>query len=262
MAANVLLLGYACQVGAVPVSVDALERAIRLNGVAVDANLKALTLGRLAAHAPDRIAGKLDGADVSPASLDEMTAFLTDYQNAAYAARLTDLAETVARAERDNAPGLTGLAYEVARLHADPAFRQNIARRFAGDVTVRYHLAPPFLDRGQKPRKRAFGPWMATAFQVLRRFKGLRGTALDPFGRSAERRTERRLIADYDRTIRAMLPSLSHDNHALAKEIAEVPQSVRGYGHVKEKAVAAYEARLAELLAQYRNPASAADAAE
>ena len=185
MAANVFLLGYAFQLGKVPVSADAVERAVRLNGVAVDLNLNAFRLGRIAANDPQHIDDQLGTSATvqTPATLEDMTAFLTDYQDAAYAAKLTTLVDTVATTERDKSPGLTGLAdtvaraffkllaykdeYEVARLHADPAFKDRVTRQFSGDYSIRYHLAPPILDRsesGRASRKRDFGPWFETVF--------------------------------------------------------------------------------------------------
>ncbi len=283
MASNVFLLGYAFQLGKVPVSADAIERAIRLNGVAVDLNLNAFRLGRRAVQDPQHIDEQLSAESPSrpPATLAEMTEFLTGYQDAAYAARLPALMDTVSKAEQDKAPGRSGLAdavarayfklltykdeYEVARLHADPAFKDRLARQFSGDYTVRYHLAPPFLNRSGSdglPRKRDYGPWMETLFSALAKMKGLRRGPLDPFGRTEERRAERQLITEYERLVGDLLSGLTHDNHALAVEIAELPLAIRGFGHVKDKAVAGYRQRLDELAVQYRAPSAKADAAE
>jgi indolepyruvate ferredoxin oxidoreductase len=147
--------------------------------------------------------------------------------------------------------------YEVARLYTSGDFQQRIRDTFAGDVRVRLNLAPPLLakrDADGHLVKREFGAWIFPVFRVLKRLKFLRGTALDPFGHTAERRMERQLVADYAATIEALLPALALANHALAVEIARVPEHIRGYGHVKEAHLVKAKAREAELLAQWRNP--------
>ncbi|HWG79354.1 MAG TPA: DUF6537 domain-containing protein, partial [Stellaceae bacterium] len=156
--------------------------------------------------------------------------------------------------------------YEVARLYTDGTFRRNLAQQFEGDYTLEFHLAPPLMA-GRDPRtgelqKRAYGPWMLRAFRILARFRRLRGTALDIFGRTAERRMERRLIAEYEAVIRELAAALGPDNHALAVEIARLPQQMRGFGHIKERNVRKAKEREAALLAAFRSPAPAATAAE
>ncbi|HKQ94548.1 MAG TPA: DUF6537 domain-containing protein, partial [Aestuariivirgaceae bacterium] len=157
--------------------------------------------------------------------------------------------------------------YEVARLYAESDFLGAVGKRFKGGRLV-FHLAPPLLARRDpatgEPRKMTFGPWMMKAFRVLARLRFLRGTVFDVFGYSQERRRERRLVADYRETIESLIPTLSAANHALAVEIASIPEHIRGYGHVKERHLAAAEARLAELIGRYRGgePAPAAIAAE
>ena len=292
IATNLFLVGLAYQKGLVPVSHDAIERAIELNGVAVEANVRALRWGRLCAI--DRDAVEAAAAEAAPAaaeaplsaSLDEIvarrTADLTAYQDAAYARRYGALVERVRDAEAAKAGGMTGLAeavaryyykllaykdeYEVARLYTGDAFRRQIAEQFEGDVTLRFHLAPPLIaardpDSGHL-KKSAYGPWMMAAFGVLARFKGLRGGALDPFGYTAERRVERRLITEYEAVIEALIAGLDHDNHALAVEIATIPEHIRGYGHVKDAHLATAKAREADLLAAFHKPSPQADAAE
>jgi indolepyruvate ferredoxin oxidoreductase len=111
------------------------------------------------------------------------------------------------------------------------------------------------------PRKRAFGPWMMSAFKVLAALKGLRGTAFDVFGRTEERRTERRLVADYERTVDELLAKLDRDNHATAVAIASIPEEIRGFGHVKAASLKQVNAKEAELLAAFRSPMSSARAA-
>ncbi len=292
IATNLFLVGLAYQKGLVPVSHEAIERAIELNGVAVEANLRALRWGRLCAI--DRDAVEAAAAEAAPASaeapmsasLDEIvarrTADLTGYQNAAYAGRYSGLVERVREAETASAGGMTGLAeavaryyhkllaykdeYEVARLYTGDAFRRQIAEQFEGDFKLRFHLAPPLIaardpDSGHL-KKSAYGPWMMAAFRVLARFKGLRGSAFDPFGYAPDRRTERRLIVEYEAVVEALIAGLDHDNHALAVEIATIPEHIRGYGHVKAAHLATAKAREADLLAAFRKPSPHADAAE
>jgi indolepyruvate ferredoxin oxidoreductase len=155
--------------------------------------------------------------------------------------------------------------YEVARLYSDGAFLKKLQRQFDGDFTLEYHLAPPLLARRDpttgEPKKRAFGPWMGKMFKLLTRLRPLRGTALDIFGYTAERRMERRLIADYEALLHELAASLTPDNHALAVEIASLPAKIRGFGHVKAKNVETAKACEAELLALLRRKESPASAA-
>ncbi|GIK98753.1 MAG: indolepyruvate ferredoxin oxidoreductase [Alphaproteobacteria bacterium] len=292
IATNPFMLGYAYQKGLVPVSADALERAIELNGVAVEANKRAFLWGRRAAHDLSSVEAAVRRAAPEPAShdiardLDEIVArrsvYLTAYQDAAYADRYRALVERVRRAEAEQAKGRTGLAeavarsyfkllaykdeYEVARLYTDGEFRRRLEEQFEGDYRIEFNLAPPLLAQRDPAtghlRKRSFGPWMMSAFRLLARLKGLRGTAFDPFGRTAERRTERRLIGEYEALVEELIAGLDGDNHALAVEIAAIPQSVRGFGHVKEASIAAAKAREAELVAAFRRPREQVTAAE
>jgi len=277
IATNMFMLGYAYQKGWIPVSGAALERAIELNGVAVEFNRKSFLWGRRAAVDPERVRRLATPADVIPLeqrfsrNLDELVErrvkFLTAYQDEKYAAKykaLVDrvrsrdekLAEVVARyyakllAYKDE--------YEVARLHADPAFRRKIAAMFEGDYRVAYHLSPPLLARidpaSGEPRKMRFGPWMLPVFRALASLRGLRGSALDVFGYTAERRMERALIAEYEQTVASLLDSLSPANHAVALQIAALPEEIRGFGHIKTKSVEAARAKREALLAEFRNP--------
>jgi indolepyruvate ferredoxin oxidoreductase len=155
--------------------------------------------------------------------------------------------------------------YEVARLYADPAFRSKIEGMFEGPYTLKFHLAPPIFNkpdpRTGEASKSAFGPWMMTAFRVLAKLKRLRGTPLDPFGRTEERRTERRLIADYEATVDELIERLDRGNRAAAVEIAALPDRIRGFGHVKRRHLAEAKRREAELLAAFRASRTAAKAA-
>jgi indolepyruvate ferredoxin oxidoreductase len=289
---NLFMLGYAYQKGLVPVSAAALERAIELNATAIESNKQAFLWGRRAAHDRRTVETAVAAANPPPPShqlattLDEMVArrveFLTGYQNEAYAARYKALVERVISAEQERAPGLHGFAeavaryyfkllaykdeYEVARLYTDGSFKKQISAQFEGDYRLEFNLAPPLWAEKDPASghltKRRYGPWMLTAFRLLAKFKGLRGTALDIFGYAAERKLERQLIADYERTICDLLGTLNHDNHALAIEIASIPEQIRGYGHVKQAHLDRAKAREAELLAVWRAPAAPRQAAE
>ncbi len=290
IATNMFMLGFAYQKGLLPVSAEAIERAIELNAVAVDGNKQAFAWGRRAAIDPAAVEKMVSPADsdagARPRTLDEIVAHrvahLAAYQNEAYARRYEDLVRRVEAEESAKAKGRTGLAeavaryfyklmaykdeYEVARLYADPAFQRQLREAFDGDFKLKFHLAPPLfserdLETGEL-RKKTYGSWVFTAFKVLARMKGLRGTPFDIFGYSAERKHERALIDAYEATIAELLERLDGESHALAVEIAEIPEHIRGYGHVKERHLAEAKAREAELLAALRRPAAPRSAAE
>jgi indolepyruvate ferredoxin oxidoreductase len=272
---NVFLLGFAWQRGLVPLAGAALLRAIEINGVAVERNKQAFQWGRLAAH--DRAAleramreGQVLREDEAIAQdlatiVAKRVAFLTEYQDAAYAGRY---AAVVSAAQAGGEAFATAVArnlfklmaykdeYEVARLYTDGAFERQVAESFEGDYRIRYHFAPPLLARVDpkigEPRKRSFGPWMRPILNVLKRFKRLRGTPLDIFGYTAERRTERRLVSEYVDTVQALLAGLTDANRAIALEIAALPETIRGFGHVKHKNLEAAQARRAELLKAFQ----------
>ncbi len=283
---NLFMVGYALQLGWLPLGRASLERAIELNGAAVALNRRALALGRLAAADPPRFAALLAGLATAPAAaagtpLEIRERFLAGYQNAAYAARYRALVERVAAAEARLAPGRGELVaavtryyfkllaykdeYEVARLHAGAEFGQLLAATFAGRFRLRFHLAPPGLARRDpasgEPRKTSVGGWLLPVFGVLARLRFLRGTPFDPFGYQAERRLERRLIADYERLVDELLAGLSPAQHALAVELASLPEQIRGYGHVKARHLATVEKRQAELLGRFRAPQADPEAA-
>jgi indolepyruvate ferredoxin oxidoreductase len=293
IAANPFLLGYAFQQGLVPLSEAAIERAIELNAVAVELNRSAFRWGRRAAVDPDLVMARALPPAAIPEShhisetLDEIVArraaFLTDYQNAAYAQRYAARLARVCAAESACVPGSEALAeavaralfklmaykdeYEVARLYAESDFRQRVANAFEGSYRLRFHLAPPILGMRDPAtghlKKRDFGPWMFAVFRLLARLKGLRGTPFDIFGKSPERRMERRLIGEYESLIEEILAGLTPANHALAVELARLPLDISGFGHVKEANLARAKAREKELLARFRSPsAPAAVAAE
>ncbi|MET4574384.1 indolepyruvate ferredoxin oxidoreductase [Stenotrophomonas rhizophila] len=337
IASNLFILGYAWQQGLVPISFEALMRAVELNGAAVAMNQQAFAWGRLAAVDPqavqqaaglvrnghtdaERTPGPLHdlppgewegnewGATAAPRetgderelrglpghgggsdvaflpldderlsrSLDELVErrvrFLTEYQDAAYAARYRALVDRVRTAEWGKA-GSTALTetvaryyfklmaykdeYEVARLYTSGEFQRRLQQQFEGDFQVHFHLAPPlFAKKDEQGRlvKQEYGPWMLKAFGLLAKLKFLRGGTFDIFGRTEERRGERQLIADYEQTVALLLEGLSDDRVALAVEIASIPEHIRGYGHVKEAHLHKAKAREAVLLAQWRNP--------
>jgi indolepyruvate ferredoxin oxidoreductase len=289
IATNLFMVGFAYQRGRLPVSEAAILRAIELNGTSVEANRQSFRWGRLAAAHPAEAVKAAVARDLPPTrrlsqSLDEMIArrveFLTEYQDAAYARRYADLVARVRDAEGRAVPGSTALAeavaryyfkvlatkdeYEVARLFTQTDFRERVAAQFEGDYTLKFHMAPPLSNAPDpttgKARKAEFGPWMMSAMRILARFRRLRGTALDPFGRTAERRRDRALIGEYEASIDAILGGLAPYNHAVAVELASVPELIRGYGHVRDAHVAKAKEREAALLAKFREARPPADA--
>jgi len=276
---NPLLLGYAWQQGQVPVSRAALLRAMELNGVQIDNNKAAFEWGRRCAHDYAAVSALFKTAQViefvKKPSLDEMIVkrveFLTGYQDADYAAQYRSYVAKVRAAEADASAGSTKLTeavarylfklmaykdeYEVARLHTDPAFVAKIDAMFEGDFKLVHHLAPPLTaKRNAKGEliKRPFGPWMRTAFGVLTKMKGLRGTPLDVFGYSGERRTERKLIDEYKASIDELARGLKAERLPLAVEIARIPEEIRGYGHVKARHLAAARTKWQGLMQRWR----------
>jgi indolepyruvate ferredoxin oxidoreductase len=281
LGANILLLGYAWQQGLIPVGLAALERAIELNGVAVEMNKGAFALGRLAAGDPqalDRLA--LSAQEVKPPRLDTLEAmlahrkaFLAGYQSARYAHRYEALVRKVEDRERslfgrETAPALAYAVarnyakllaykdeYEVARLYTDGQFAQSLKAQFDGDYKVAFHMAPPLVARpgkdGAPPRKITLGQWLWPAMRLLASLRAVRGTWLDPFGRTGERRMERRLARDYAATLERMLPELTPQKRDLAVAIANVPDGIRGFGHIKLANATIAKAREQELLTRY-----------
>jgi indolepyruvate ferredoxin oxidoreductase len=290
--ANMILAGFAWAKGMVPVTLEALQEAIRLNGAGVQENLRAIDIGRIAALAPQRLAAPTP-VRAAPAewTLDALIAHrsehLAGYQDGAYAQRYRTVMDHVRAAEaaaglgeafsRQVAVNLAKLMaykdeYEVARLYTDGTWRKALNDTFGGKFKVRYHLAPPLIAPRDKAtghlRKMAFGAWMGPAFKVLARLKGLRGTRFDMFGRTAERRMERRLRNDYEADMIRLACELAPETHDIAVKLAALPDGLRGFGHVKEAAfdkLAADAGRLwrAYQLARLAGPATAtAQAAE
>jgi indolepyruvate ferredoxin oxidoreductase len=275
MLANIVMLGHAWQRGRLPLSEASLLRAIELNGVAVEKNRAAFALGRRTAaeETGDRRPRQQAIVWARPQSLDASIArhgaFLTAYQHSRYAARYRDFVERVRVAERaacgkdaitravaENLFRLMAYKdeYEVARLHVDPEFRRTLDGTFEGAYTLRFHLAPPMLPirrRGAIAKKRTFGPWFIVVLRMLAACRAVRGTWIDPFGHTAERKSERRLIDEYMAGIERALVKLDSERYDIVLELARLPEQIRGYGHVKaahmRQAWQAWNALLARL---------------
>jgi indolepyruvate ferredoxin oxidoreductase len=292
MTSNLLLLGFAWQKGLLPLGKEALEQAITLNGVAVDTNLQAFLWGRRLAEQPDKVQG-LAGLDEPTAAekkaeaetLEDIVSYraseLRKYQSRAYARRYQALVEKVKTVEQRL--GVTEMAltknvarnyhkllaykdeYEVARLYTDGSFAKSLKQQFDGDYKLTFHLAPPLFSKRDPETghlmKREFGPWMLPVFRVLAKFKFLRGTALDVFGRSEERKLERSLISEYEQQVEQLLIVLSEQSEtpenlsetlSIAVDIAGLPHFMRGFGHVKEANIARAQRRGEALMQQLK----------
>ncbi|MFC5472390.1 indolepyruvate ferredoxin oxidoreductase family protein [Paraherbaspirillum soli] len=297
IATNMFMLGYAWQKGWVPLKEASLMRAIELNALSVDFNKQAFTWGRTAAidlpalekrtrlnDSPAQVI-EFKRAPTLDALIARRVAFLTAYQDAAYAEQYRSFVERVQTAERRLQPSESGATaareslrlstavatylfklmaykdeYEVARLYTDGAFNAKIAGMFEGDYKLKFHLAPPLFakhDAHGHLIKQEFGPWMMRAFGVLAKLKFLRGSKLDIFGYTAERKEERALVVDYRKTIDSLLPKLNADNLAGAVAIASIPEEIRGYGHVKDRHLAAARVKEKQLLSQFNSPSPA-----
>jgi indolepyruvate ferredoxin oxidoreductase len=286
IASNLFMLGFAYQRGLVPVSSAAISRAIELNGTAVAFNHGAFRWGRRAAQDLPAVRARA----TPPASVPEShrlsqsreeatarrVAFLTRYQDAAYAERYAARLLRVEEAEAAATPGATALAdgvqralfkllaykdeYEVARLYTESDFLKRVAQNFEGSYKLRFHMAPPILGERDpqtgRPRKREFGPWMLPVLRVLARLRRLRGTRLDIFARSPERQAERRLIVEYEALLDEIVAGLTAENHAVAVELAALPLEIRGFGHVKDANLARAKAKEALLLRRFRSPSA------
>jgi indolepyruvate ferredoxin oxidoreductase len=275
IATNAFMLGFAFQRGAIPLSLQAILKAIDLNGAAIEMNKLAFSWGRLAAHDLQRVANaaRFKNQDSVPVkrTLDETIAhragFLTDYQNEAYSKRYLEGVARVRAAEAKASTGSHDLTeafakglfklmaykdeYEVARLYSDGEFAKALKEQFDGDPGVKVSLAPPLLAKRDKLtghlRKREFGSWILGAFDILARFKFLRGTAFDPFGYTAERRMERGLPNEYSSMIFRHLDAANPQDWPRLVALARSAELVRGYGHIKEANVARYRQECARL---------------
>jgi indolepyruvate ferredoxin oxidoreductase len=286
--ANMFMLGYAYQLGALPLSAEAVEKAIEMNGEAVAMNVAAFRYGRRAAVDPSKLESLVkpqpelenDSLKLSQSfdeTVERRVAFLTAYQSARYARRYRKWVEKIRAVEAEKVPGQCGLVeavarylfklmaykdeYEVARLYSDTSFVKRVKSSFDGDnLRLEFHLAPPLLARIDKatgePKKMSFGPWMLKVFGVLAKFKFLRGTPLDPFGYSHERRTERQLVKDYEKLLTTIVAELTPYNHQAAAALAAIPEKIRGFGPVKQRHLTAAKAEEAALREQFAAGAS------
>ncbi|KAA1176211.1 indolepyruvate ferredoxin oxidoreductase family protein [Marinobacter salinexigens] len=267
MAVNLFTVGFAYQQGLLPLSAASIERAIELNNVSIEKNKQAFLWGRRAAHDLEKVkALAFPKPKGNPVQIQETTdqliernkAHLTEYQNAGLARRYEKLVRSAEksiseklgrdpllfRAVAENYAKVLAYKdeYEVARLFSNGSLRKQLEEEFEGEVELEFNLAPPMLSRGkssERPKKRTFGPWMETIFTLLAKARGLRGTPLDPFGYSADRRLERRIIREYEADVAFLLRHLSSDHAEAARSLASLPAKIRGYGPVKEHA---YEA--------------------
>ncbi|MCF8199490.1 MAG: indolepyruvate ferredoxin oxidoreductase family protein [Sulfuritalea sp.] len=287
IATNIFLLGIAYQRGLIPLSLAALMRAIELNETGVESNRRAFNWGRRMAIDPEGVEALVIAGESRPSmhklseTLDEIIerrrAFLADYQDAAYGARYLALVERTRNQEKKLGSGDTALTaavarnyfkllaykdeFEVARLFVDAEFQRSLEANFEGDYRLNFHvtlpwsaLTKPRAKPGDEPKKIRFGPWLMPAMKLLARFKFLRGTAFNPFGHIQERRQERQLIADYERTIADMLNRLEPGNIKHAVALASIPEIIRGYGPVKERAIAEALAKQKEVMAEFNQP--------
>jgi indolepyruvate ferredoxin oxidoreductase len=286
IATNPFMLGYAFQKGTIPLSLDALLRAIEINGAAVEMNKQAFTWGRLAGHDMARLRNVTQfraRATAPVRTLDEQIAlraeFLESYQDKAYAERYLGAVARVRKTEAAASPASTELTeavaknlfklmaykdeYEVARLYTDGSFAKKLGDKFDGDVRLKFYLAPPIFakrDALGRLQKKEYGGWMMSAFRLLARLKFLRGTAFDPFGRTAERKTERKLIEDYLAMIEQRTAQLAPAQIPLVARLARIPETIRGYGHIKDENIRKAKAEQARLEAELENSRFAAAA--
>jgi indolepyruvate ferredoxin oxidoreductase len=287
--ANMFMVGYAMQLGLLPVSLHAVESAISLNSVAVQLNLDALALGRLAAHDRAACAALLAGDEPvdsdtdTPPSADELLrermAWLAEYQNDRYADTYREVVLAVQSAEQrlpGHSEALTRAVlrylykvmaykdeYEVARLYCDGAFQKALEAQFDGQFELTFHLAPPLFARRDPstgmPAKREYGAWMLGVMRTLAKLKWVRGGVLDLFGMTDERRRERYIRDEYIALMRRIAAQLTLDNHAVAVELAEIPERIRGFGHVKLQHIERAEEAQAALLKQFAGVKGALD---
>ena len=283
IATNLFMVGYAVQKGLVPLSIATIEEAIRLNGVAVTMNMHAFNWGRVAANDPVLVEQVADQMKARPAAelehkietLNDVIAIrrklLTDYQSVSYANKYSELVEWVRKREQELMPGSERLTaavahnyakvmaykdeYEVARLYTSGSFKQKLNETFEGDFEVKFNLAPPLFSK-KDPRtgeliKKEYPSWMMSAFNILAGFKGLRGTPLDIFGKTEERKMERRLIGEYEALTRQVFDKFSAEKIDQAVELLALYDDIRGYGHIKERNVKEVKQKEAALMARY-----------
>ncbi len=285
MGANLFMAGYAYQKGLLPLTAEAIEEAIRLNGASVDSNLKAFGLGRLSAL------GKLpseerarsdtntdgDKAEATERSLEELLesrrGMLVRYQNESLAQRYVSQLRKIQSAEsRLQSDILTRVVaevyfkllaykdeYEVARLYNDPVFKKALSDQFEGNYKLQFHLSPPLIAPKDKfsglPRKITLGSWTSVLFKILAPFRFLRGTSFDPFSYTADRKLERELIREYEEFLHSIEADISEDTIDHYIQMASLPLKIRGYGHIKKKSVEAYRREKQALIQARENKA-------
>ena len=281
IASNLIMLGVAFQKGLIPLRSEAIEKAIELNNVAVAQSLQAFRWGRLYVADPDRLAQQTQ-QPVIPAQPLSANAIINDrfdrlvaYQDTEYADSYRAIMQNVQRCDHDKAESLTIAAakglyklmaikdeYEVARLFTDGTFTQQLSHQFDGDISLRFHLAPPIFSktdpRTGRPLKREYGSWMAGVMSVLAKMKGLRGSMFDLFGYTAERQRERRWRDRYQNILKELCAGLNDNNYELAVQIADIAQDIRGFGPVREASFARADETLDRLMTQFTAPAKQA----
>ena len=288
IASNLFLLGAAYQKGLVPVSAAAIEKAIELNGVSIKLNQAAFLWGRRAAVNLEAVESQIgqptpwvDGAETLDQAVERHYAFLTEYQNQAWADCYLDLVKRAQQAEpkidlgKNDYKGKKTLTmavadsafklmsykdeYEVARLYANGEFKTLLDRLFEPGYRIQFHLAPPILAKTDgfsgRPIKRRLPQFTMRIFKLLAGLKGLRGTAFDLFGRQKERRQERQLIKDYFALVDTLLGNLKHENYNQAIEIAALPMMIKGFGYIKEQNIERYQQQLDVMVNRYKEPA-------
>lgn len=275
IASNMFMLGYAWQKGLVPVTLEAIMEAVRLNGAAVKFNQDAFSWGRHAAHDPARIEALVSPSAVvafvpretPDAVLHHRSSALTAYQNAALAERYKTLVARVRQAEEALNPASNALTlavaknyfhvlaykdeYEVARLYTDGQFQRELAQQFDGDFQLRFHIGASWITGGQ-PRKVAFGPWLLTGMKWLAKLRFLRGGMLDPFSWQSDRKLERRLIGEFEQQVEALLGGLTLDTLPRAVELVKTWEGVRGFGHIKERNYQQAKSKQVQLLSELK----------
>ncbi|MEL0325033.1 MAG: DUF6537 domain-containing protein, partial [Rhodospirillales bacterium] len=280
IATNLFMTGYAWQKGLIPLALDAILKAIELNGVGIEMNTRSFHWGRLAAYDLSKVeaAAGPKREIKKPLNLEETIADrmaeLTAYQNTRYAKKYKALVNKVSEAEQAVAPGKTSLAmaaarygyklmaykdeYEVARLYSDPKFRERLEAQFEGNFELRFNLAPPLMSKidpvSGEPIKKEFGPSMEKWFRQLAKLKALRGTKLDIFGRTEERKRERALISEYSQLVDKISANLTKENYQFAIGLLSIPEHIRGYGHVKLRNLDIAKAEETRLLEAFDNP--------
>ena len=285
IATNMFMLGFAFQRGLIPLERSSIEQAIEINGMSVESNKQSFLWGRRTAHDGKRVwemtASIAEGflLEEPPEGLDELIQHradvLTAYQNKDYAKHYLQLVERVRTIETDRLPGSLSLTeavaryyfkllaykdeYEVARLYTNGDFLKKIRGRFEGNFRLKLHLAPPLFSHRDshtgEPIKSTFSSWIFPVLKMLSRFKFLRGTAFDLFGKTKERRMERQLIKEYEQTIKELLLGLTKKNHNIALEIAKIPEQIRGYDMVKQRHFETAKSNEKKLLAKFRDSA-------